>query len=511
MSQIPQIKRLDDATAKVNTAVKQENGTAVIGPTASLQPILAELNDALPAVRIAASSRLAQVVADDPAALEVVVPELLRALAVWDDPETTAALRQVLEKVAQQQILAFDAAYDQLQQVLFDPHNASARAFAAQTLARLMIAQRRVRPEIWNNLVTAIERQVNSHQVGDMLAGIRLLAQSPLARPLTQSIRELVIPFTDHWKPEVRTVAHEIIQELARLPLFPEYLRHLKAQVFADSPAELANGTPLALADTQKYVPIRQIIQQPEAEQIRLFRRLIPPSLLTYYAIDEETLRNSHGDLALHISSDHDAGLIELSLWRNKTDIDPAMLLNFGETANGQINVYLVVVNNLYADRYNIDYDEEGRPTLLGLVRRNLAEEARAMQAGLAPGQVRPGLGLIVRRLLPLAEKLLLELGKQYIFAQPLAYHNAILLERWGFIYLTGQRFMESLHADFMDGRLRAALDGSTFRPANAWRTVRGRSWAIHDGVLGEHWPELHMVRRLEKPGQVDTFPGGLF
>ncbi|QLQ04967.1 MAG: hypothetical protein HZY76_01870 [Anaerolineae bacterium] len=64
-----------------------------------------------------------------------------------------------------------------------------ARAFAAQTLARLMIAQRRVRPEIWNNLVTAIERQVNSHQVGDMLAGIRLLAQSPLARPLTQSIR----------------------------------------------------------------------------------------------------------------------------------------------------------------------------------------------------------------------------------------------------------------------------------------------------------------------------------
>ncbi|QLQ04966.1 MAG: hypothetical protein HZY76_01865 [Anaerolineae bacterium] len=65
MSQIPQIKRLDDATAKVNTAVKQENGTAVIRHTASLQPILAELNDA-PAVRIAASSRLAQVVADDP-------------------------------------------------------------------------------------------------------------------------------------------------------------------------------------------------------------------------------------------------------------------------------------------------------------------------------------------------------------------------------------------------------------------------------------------------------------
>lgn len=115
-----------------------------------------------------------------------------------------------------------------------------------------------------------------------------------------------------------------------------------------------------------------------------------------------------------------------------------------------------------------------------------------------------------MRRLLPLAEKLLLELGKQYIFAQPLAYHNAILLERWGFIYLTGQRFMESLHADFMDGRLRAALDGSTFRPANAWRTVRGRSQGS-TMVFSVNTGWLHMVRRLEKPGQVDTFPGGPF
>ncbi len=511
MSQIPQIKRLDDTAAKASPAGRAEITPAVVEPPAGLQPVLVQLRDGAPAVRIAAANHLGQIVTDQPDTLPAMLPPLLEALLAWDDPETTAALRQVLERIAQRHVLAFDAVSDQLRRALYDSHNAAARAFAAQTLARLMIAQRRARPEIWADLVSAIEHQVSSHHVGDMLEGIHLLAQSPLARPLKQSIRELVTPFADHWKPEVRAVAHDTLQDLDRLTVFPEYLRQLKEHIFAASPDELANGMPLVPPDAPKYVPIRQIIQQPESEQLKTFRRLIPPSLLTFYDIDEETLRNRHGDLALHISSDLDTGLVELTLWRNKTDIDPVMLLNFGETPNGQINVYLVVVNNLYADRYNIDYDDEGRPTLLGLVRRNLAEEERAMLAGLAPGQVRPGLGRVVRRLLPMAEKLILELGKTYIFAQPLAYHNAILLERWGFIYLTGQRFMESLQARFVDGDLRAALDGSTFRPVDAWQTVRGRSWAIHDGILGEPWPELHMVRRLEKPGQVDTFPGGPF
>ncbi len=511
MSQIPQIKRLDDTATKVNVGRPASSALAAVEPPLALQPVLAQLHAAQPADRVAAAAELDRVVTAEPDTAAIVVPRLLEALLVWDDPETTTALRQVLEKVAQRQVLVFDAASDQLRRVLFDPHNASARAFAAQTLARLMITQRRVRPEIWDDLVTAIEHQVSSHHVGGMLIAVHLLARSPLARPLEQSIRELVMPFKDHWKHDVQQQARDILQELERLPRFPDHLRHLKEHVFADSPDELPNGMALPLTNEQKYVPIRQIIQQPLAEQLKIYRRLIPPSLLTYYAIDEETLRDAYGNLAVHVSSDMDAGLVELTLWRNRTDIDPALLLNFGETANGQINVYLVVVNNLYADRFNIDYDEEGQPTLLGLVRRNLPEEERAMRAGLAPGQIRPGLGMIVRRLLPTATKLLLELGKQYIFAQPLAYHNAILLERWGFIYLTGQRFMESLHARFMEGDLRAALDGSTFRPSHGWRTVRGRSWAIHDGILGEPWPELHMVRRLDKPGSVDTFPAGPF
>ena len=53
---------------------------------------------------------------------------------------------------------------------------------------------------------------------------------------------------------------------------------------------------------------------------------------------------------------------------------------------------------------------------------------------------------------------------------------------------------MEDLDRRFRDGDLAGRLDGSTFRPLDAGRTVRGRSWAIHDGILGEPWPELHMA-----------------
>ncbi|MGB3058451.1 MAG: hypothetical protein WBE17_01820, partial [Anaerolineae bacterium] len=115
------------------------------------------------------------------------------------------------------------------------------------------------------------------------------------------------------------------------------------------------------------------------------------------------------------------------------------------------------------------------------------------------------------RRLLPRVERLAAAWGKQYIFAQPLAYHNAILLERWGFFYLTGQRFMEDLDRRFRDGDLAGRLDGSTFRPLDAGRTVRGRSWAIHDGILGEPWPELHMARRVGRLSQVCTFADAAF
>jgi len=455
-----------------------------------------------------AARKVADIAAQHPATLAPIVPQLLAALSGWEDLDAHRQVVQALEAITAWSIKPFVGQADTLRRTLWDQRSAAARAFAAQTLARLMVSDPTLLQEAWDELAHAIEHQANTHQVDDMLEGIRILAGSPSGRLLHAQIHELVDPFTGHWKPQVQAMARRILEELERNAVLPFYLRNLKDQlaIFQAPPA-----LPEVEKPGPKYVSLREVCQLPLAEQIKAFRPLIPTALLTNYEIDEQTLRDRHGEPALRLSSSVSMAMVELTLWRQRADQDPALLLNFGETANGQMQIYLVVVNNLDAERFNIDYDSEGRPTLLGIVGRNLAEEARAMHAGLAPGQVRAGLGVIGHRLLPRLEQMLTDWGKQYMFAQPLAYHNAILLERWGFSYLTGQRFMEELNRRFIEGDLRARLDGSTFRPADAWMTARGRSWAIHDGILDEPWPELHMARRIGHPNQVNTFPNGSF
>jgi hypothetical protein len=457
-----------------------------------------------------AARKVANLATQHPATLAPLVPQLLAALSSWEDLDAHRQVVQALETITAWSLKPFVGQTEILRRTLWDQRSAAARAFAAQTLVRLMVSDQALLQEAWGELAHAIEHQANTHQVDGMLEGIRILAGSPPGRLLHAQIHELVDPFTEHWKPQVQAVARRILEELERNAVLPSYLRNLKEQlaIFQAPPALPDVETPVS---GPKYVSLRELCQLPLAEQIKALRPLIPTALLTNYEIDEQTLRDRHGEPALRLSSSVSMAMVELTLWRQRADQDPALLLNFGETANGQIQIYLVVVNNLDAERFNIDYDSEGHPTLLGIVGRNLAEEARAMQAGLAPGQVRAGLGVIGHRLLPRLEKLLTEWGKQYLFAQPLAYHNAILLERWGFSYLTSQRFMEDLHRRFSEGDLRARLDGSTFRPADAWMTARGRSWAIHDGILDEPWPELHMIRRIGHPNQVNTFPNGSF
>jgi acetoin utilization protein AcuC len=56
------------------------------------------------------------------------------------------------------------------------------------------------------------------------------------------------------------------------------------------------------------------------------------------------------------------------------------------------------------------------------------------------------------------------------------------------------------------------ALDNSTpFRRPNAWNSIRGRSWAIHDGILGEPWHGIQMYKRVGRHAGVDTFPNSTY
>jgi hypothetical protein len=130
------------------------------------------------------------------------------------------------------------------------------------------------------------------------------------------------------------------------------------------------------------------------------------------------------------------------------------------------------------------------------------------MEAGLAPGQVRRGL-----RLLPVAiayfEKFVSSLGHEMFFAEPLYYHNAVLFERYGFSYQSGRKRMEQIESGFGDGgNFSKLLDGSTpFRISAARQSIRLRSWAIHDGILGEPFTGVTMYKQIGKSAGLCTCP----
>jgi hypothetical protein len=130
-------------------------------------------------------------------------------------------------------------------------------------------------------------------------------------------------------------------------------------------------------------------------------------------------------------------------------------------------------------------------------ISRNIPEEIRAMRAGLAPGQVRRGLRLF-RSFWVQARQFGQRFGVKQVKVEPLAYHNAVMHEFYGFRYMSGRDMMEQIDREFLpDGQLFERLDGSTpFRYPGFARSIRGRSWAIHDGILGEPWqcPRMYYV-----------------
>jgi hypothetical protein len=173
-----------------------------------------------------------------------------------------------------------------------------------------------------------------------------------------------------------------------------------------------------------------------------------------------------------------------------------------------------VQITDPAAPRFAIDRDEDGRDTLFGTAGRNLAEERRALAAGLAPGQVRRGLGLL-GQVLDGMQAFCRLLGTEVFLVEPLFYHSALLYERHGCGYLLGRELMEEIHGGFRPGgALHAALDGSTaFRRPGADASVRGRSWAIHDGILsrlpGASWTGIKMYRQADRRAGISTFPAG--
>jgi hypothetical protein len=253
-------------------------------------------------------------------------------------------------------------------------------------------------------------------------------------------------------------------------------------------------------ADAQRCHTIYQINRLPEEEKQTIYVGLIPPQIFTRFRIDPETLRNEEGKAVFQCSCRAKTCSVRIELRYRAADDDPLFLLEMRDTPFGDVEILFLNMTNPKSERFYIDRDAEGNDTVFATMSRNLPEEVRAMQAGLAPGQTRKGLRLF-RSFWTQARMFGQTFGIKQVKVEPLAYHNAIMHEFYGFRYITGREMMEWIDREFAPGgELFQRLDGSTpFRHPSFARSIKGRSWAIHDGVLPEPWQCPRMYYSIEE------------
>ena len=253
---------------------------------------------------------------------------------------------------------------------------------------------------------------------------------------------------------------------------------------------------------------IREINNLSEAEKIKIYSKLLPEWLFVDHDINPDTLNGGNGHQAIEFKFAEGTRSLEITVKPDHQMIDPLLYLNMADTFNNQIIVLLLVINDLNSPRYDTDVDTDGNKTKFGTASRNIPAELNAMKNGLAPGQVRKGLRSF-KHIVPVFEKFIQSMGHDIYFIEPLAYHNAISFEKHGFNYMRGLSEMYSIHQEFQpDGDLYLKLDSDNpFRSINAWQSVRGRSWAIHDGILGKPFTGFQMYKRIYLDANINTFP----
>lgn len=252
---------------------------------------------------------------------------------------------------------------------------------------------------------------------------------------------------------------------------------------------------------------ISGINELPPEEKRSIYLRIIPPELLRQFSLPPSLLDAAGRDL-VEINAPLGSPTAELKLFHQAGFEDPVLYGQITDTLLGQIHVLLYVLNDPASPRFAVDRLPDGSSTRFATTSRNLEAEAAALRFGLAPGQVRAGLRLLGAAIRTF-ERFVEGLGHEMYFAEPLHYHNAILFERYGFAYQKGRALMERISEGFLTGGdLLARLDGSTpFRQTQAASSIRLRSWAIHDGLLGEPFHDVTMYKTVGKPAELSTCP----
>lgn len=251
---------------------------------------------------------------------------------------------------------------------------------------------------------------------------------------------------------------------------------------------------------------ITGINQLPVSEKRAIYSRMIPPALKEYFNLPDSYIDHDGNDL-LSFKYSPGSPSMEMIL-KHKVDFpDPVQYGHLTDTLNGQVHVLLYVLNNPDSPRFDVDKMPDGKTTVFGTSQRNIEAEMAALNAGLAPGQIRRGLRMLSKAIISF-EIFVTSLNQEIYFVEPLYYHNAIIFEKYGFAYQKGRKLMERIQRGFSpDGDLINKLDGSNiFRQIEAANSVRLRSWAIHDNILGEPFTDVTMYKYVGKTANVNTF-----
>lgn len=252
---------------------------------------------------------------------------------------------------------------------------------------------------------------------------------------------------------------------------------------------------------------IGSINRLPDDEKRAIYTRYVPRELIQRFNLPE--LTSPQGRELMKFDFASGSSDVRMRLYHKTGFPDPVLYAHLTDTLNGQVHVLLYILNDPDSPRFDVDKLPDGTPTKFGTFLRNIQAEAAALGAGLAPGQVRHGLRLLGPAIAAF-EGFVVSLGHEMYFVEPLYYHNAVIFERYGFAYQKGKRLMDVIHAEFQPGGdLAVRLDGSNeFRQPRAAGSVRLRSWAIHDGIIGEPFTNVTMYKRVGKSAGINTTPG---
>ena len=258
--------------------------------------------------------------------------------------------------------------------------------------------------------------------------------------------------------------------------------------------------------------PLRSLLEinrLKQTEKERLYSCLLPQRLREVLGLSDSLLCNSAGEHTVNLIAPLGLPLMRLEARVKPDDKDVVFFLELSDTQFHQLELSFCIICDPIAPRFDVDVDEHGAINWFASHGRNIPEELRAMRAGLFPNQTRRGMHMFAD-FFPLLERFADAFGVAMIVAEPLSYDNAIRYEKYGFDYLRGKRLMLNIDREFQPGgRYFLKMDGSSpFRMPGMERTVRGRSWAIQDGILDEPWDEVEIYKMIGVDAGINTFPG---